>query len=957
MTTRPWREIAIPNTDVIHGTFSEAEFAADLTKVRQGKAPPEYQDPATFFQRTYLTEGMRLLLHSVLQRLVGKGGDPIIQLKTAFGGGKTHSLLTVLHLAQGGDAAYQWPGIKAVLDGVGVASAPKARVVVLDGNALAPGQPIQRGTTTIHTLWGELAWQLGGSEGYAMVAEADRTGTSPGKEHLCALLERYAPIVVLMDESVAFLRQLVARNDLPAGTFAANLSFVQALTESMTATPRTVLLASLPESDSELAGPEGRLALEGLEKYFKRVESIWKPVAPQESFAIVRTRLFQTIGDESSRRQVCEEALELYRHNAEQFPPETQRADYAERLLQAYPIHPEVFDRLYEDWSTLERFQRTRGVLQLMALAIHHLWKSGNQDAFILPGSMDLSDANFRNKAIGYLDAGWEPVVDRDIDGVRSDAAAVDAREARFGAALAGKRVARTIFFGSAPGHVNQGRGAGLDIRHILLGAVQPGQNPSLFRDALRQLSDTLHYLDTDGDRHWFNIRPNLLREMESRKHRFARDEKVLPEIKGRLDRLLAASTGGYTAKHVFQDSGDIPDDDTLRLVVLPLSAHMNSANGQRGHEAAKEILESRGRTAKRIKQNRLIFLAPDSDTVSTLRNQVHTLLAWKSILDDFETDRINLDKVQRKQVRRNADDAEAQVDRSVREAFRWLLVPAKKLSAEGMPGPLVWDNIPLDTSLPSLPEAIATRLRENELLISKWAPFHLERRLRDVYWSKGRHTVGIRELWDHFSQFLYFPRLASIDVLTDAVARGIQTRNHFGYADAESGGEYPGFAFESTAHVMQDGEAVVIERAFAQEIALTKAVLPGSSEESLHAGRLKSGGSTQASSSAEVDETVKPSGVPAPAAITTPTPPSLRRCWTTVDLSESWQKSGMTYAKILDEVVRSLAAKPGALVTIKLDIEIEAAPGQTWDENLLRAIRNNAKSIGLDPSALNFEN
>ncbi|MBK8804081.1 MAG: ATP-binding protein [Fibrobacteres bacterium] len=291
MTTRPWREIAIPNTDVIHGTFSEAEFAADLTKVRQGKAPPEYQDPATFFQRTYLTEGMRLLLHSVLQRLVGKGGDPIIQLKTAFGGGKTHSLLTVLHLAQGGDAAYQWPGIKAVLDGAGVASAPKARVVVLDGNALAPGQPIQRGTTTIHTLWGELAWQLGGSEGYAMVAEADRTGTSPGKEHLCALLERYAPVVVLMDESVAFLRQLVARNDLPAGTFAANLSFVQALTESMTATPRTVLLASLPESDSELAGPEGRLALEGLEKYFKRVESIWKPVAPQESFAIVRTRL------------------------------------------------------------------------------------------------------------------------------------------------------------------------------------------------------------------------------------------------------------------------------------------------------------------------------------------------------------------------------------------------------------------------------------------------------------------------------------------------------------------------------------------------------------------------------------------------------------------------------------------------------------------------------------------
>ena len=204
---KPWREIAIPHTDVLKGTFQQSEFAADITAVHSGKAPAEYQDAKAFFERTYITEGMRLLLTQVAQRLSGKGGEPVIQLQTAFGGGKTHTMLAVLHLASRKCPLSDLPGIPTLIEKAGLMDVPQARVAVIDGTAHAPGQPWKHGRTTIKTLWGELAWQLGGSDGFALVKDADASGTSPGKDVLRQLLETYAPCVVLIDELVAYIRQ------------------------------------------------------------------------------------------------------------------------------------------------------------------------------------------------------------------------------------------------------------------------------------------------------------------------------------------------------------------------------------------------------------------------------------------------------------------------------------------------------------------------------------------------------------------------------------------------------------------------------------------------------------------------------------------------------------------------------------------------------------------------------
>ena len=274
---------------------------------------------------------------------------------------------------------------------------------MLDGTAQRPGQPWKHGKQTIKTLWGELAWQLGGDEGFALVKEADATGTSPGKEVLRTLLEPYAPCVVLMDELVAYIRQFPDGQTLSGGSYDSNLSFVQALTEAAKLVPNAIVLASLPESDIEAGSNRGVAALQALEKTFGRVQALWKPVATEEAFEIVRRRLFEPVRDAKARDPVCRAFADAYVAEGAKLPSETQEARYFDRLVQAYPIHPEVFDRLYEDWTTIEGFQRTRGVLKLMAKVIYRLWKDDNKDLMILPGSLPLYDGSARNELTYYL--------------------------------------------------------------------------------------------------------------------------------------------------------------------------------------------------------------------------------------------------------------------------------------------------------------------------------------------------------------------------------------------------------------------------------------------------------------------------------------------------------------------------------------------------------------------------
>src|SRR6202166_3191583 len=689
---KPWREIAVPHPDVLEGTFLQSEFAADITAVHTGKATPEYQDASAFFQRTFITEGMRLLLISVAQRLNGKGGDPVIQLQTAFGGGKTHTMLAVYHLSTRQCPLKDLPGIPDLLDHAGIMDVPKARVVVLDGTARAPGQAWKDGKQTINTLWGELAWQLGGDEGYALVKDADTTGTSPGKNVLKTLLETYAPCVVLVDELVAYIRQFPNGQTLSGGSYDSNLSFGQALTEAIKLVPNALLLASLPEADLEAGSNRGMTALQALEKTFGRLQPLWKPVATEEAFEIVRRRLFEPVRDASARDAVCRAFADAYVTEGAKLPSETQEARYFNRLVQAYPIHPEVFDRLYEDWTTLQSFQRTRGVLKLMAKVIFRLWKYQNQDLMILPGSLPLYDGNTRNELTYYLAPGWDAVLEKDIDGAGAETTELETKEPRFGAINAACRVARKIFLGSAlSAAVTHERVVrGLDRARVLLGCLQPGQASSTFSDALNRLADRLHYLNSSGDkiqdttRFWFDTRANLRREMEDRKRRF--DEKN--EVRGKMADVLRKLMPGasfFEGSHIFTPHADVPDDGALRLVVFPPEKFYSKQEMRIASEEVLEFLRNHGQKP-RYRGNRLIFIAPDHASLTRVRDCVRTALAWNSIVADVKEKRLNIDGLQEEQAKKELQSAEDVLPRVARECYKWLLCPAQAAPTDPPP-------------------------------------------------------------------------------------------------------------------------------------------------------------------------------------------------------------------------------------------------------------------------------
>ncbi len=940
MQLKAWTEIATPHEDVLRGTFKQAEFAADLSLVHKGQAPKEYQDPVSFFERTFITEGMRLLLDSVVKRLHGGSGDPVMQLQTAFGGGKTHTEMAVYHLARGEQPPNRLRGIPTILDAAGITDIPRTTIAVVDGNRMSPSQPKKRGNIEVRTLWGEIAWQLGGEEAFALLADSDRDGTSPGKEVLSDLFEKFTPALILMDEMVAYLRQFQEGQSYPGGTFESNLSFVQALTEAVSATSSSMLLVALPESDTEIAGIRGQQALTSLEKYFGRIQALWKPVATEEAFEIVRRRLFNEITDMQGVEDVCRSFAQYYREAADDFPAETQEGAYFHRLMASYPIHPEIFDRLYLDWSSMEKFQRTRGVLQLLATVTYRLWTDGSKDPMIMPGSLPLYDNNVKNQAIYYLPQGWDPVIDKDIDGDQALSVQVDTQKPHLGKHQTARRTARTIFLGSAPGARRQGS-RGIDHKHVTLGVAYPGISISVVKDAMRHLLDKLFYLNEDENnaRYWFDVTPTLRREMEERKQKFDDHEEVLPEIKNRLERLL--KKGSFGGIHVFTKSSDLPDDFDVRLCVLPPTAP-HSRTSELAQNAASEILKSRGNTP-RIYQNRLLFLAPDYDTVPRLRDQARTYLAWRSIVQDVSQTRLVLDNLQSRQAEQNSESASNILNRTITECFKWILSPIQHPTRQGGVSKLEWEDLRINTGASNITEEIEKRLTDEEMLLKVWSPIHLDNMLKQWFWKNGVKDIGTLDLWEKMCSYFYLPRLLNSSILQATIANGVSSGEYFGYADGKSVEEYKGLKFNEPCTVVIDRSSVIVELETAktckqaqQEPAPGPA--GGGTEVPGHDAPQGGGGITGPTSPGK-----KPGKTPGP---TQPQAAAKKRFYGTVELDPHTGR--MSFDTIHQEIVSQLTAKPGAQVKLRLDIEAEMPDG--FDENTQRAVRENC-------GTLNFSN
>lgn len=934
---KPWREITVPHRDVLEGTFQQSEFAADITAVHTGKATREYQDAAAFFDRTFITEGMWLLLTQVVQRLAGKGGEPVIQLQTAFGGGKTHTMLAVYHLATRKCPLSELAGIPELIERAGLMDVAQARVAVLDGTAHGPSQPWKHGKQVIKTLWGELAWQLGGGDGFALVKESDVAGTSPGKEVLRDLLAAYAPCVVLIDELVAYIRQFSEGQVLSGGSYDSNLSFIQSLTEAAKLVPSAIMLASLPESDVEAGSQRGVAALRTLEKTFGRVQALWKPVATEEAFEIVRRRLFEPVRDAKTRDSVCRAFVDAYVAEGAKLPAETQERRYFDRLVQAYPIHPEIFDRLYDDWTTIDGFQRTRGVLKLMAKVIYRLWKDDNKDLLILAGSLPLHDGSTRNELTYYLPAGWDAVVERDIDGERAETTELENREPRFGQIGAARRVARTLFLGSAPSSVaTKVSIRGIDRARVLLGCLQPGQTSSVYSDALNRLADRLHYLNSSGDktqdatRFWFDTRANLRREMEDRKRRF--DEKT--EVRGKIGDVLKLGPGNATffdGIHVFTPHGDVPDDTALRMVVLPPEKWYSREESRPAFEAALEWMRNNG-PKPRHRWNRLLFLAADHGSLSRMNDAARVALAWGSIVDDVKEGRLNIDQLQKKQAEKELESAEEVLPRAARECYKWLLCPLQETPTEAKPEV---EAFPVSTTGGSVGKEMERVCVENELVITAWSPIHLRTKLKDLYWKADQPATGALAFWEDTLRYLYLPRLKNREVLAQAIRTGAAAQEFFGTAYGQQDGKFEGFHL-GDGNVQFDDTLLLIEPEAARQYAESQSKPAG--------GFSESGGKPSWPSETPTTEGGVGSGAsekPANGAAAASRPHSFHG---TVEVSAATAK--MRLVQVADEIISVLVSDPNA--TVKVVVEISAEFPDGAKDGVKRAVSENARSLGL---------
>ncbi|RMG75788.1 MAG: ATP-binding protein [Chloroflexi bacterium] len=916
---KPWRLVVRPHPDVEGNRYIQAEFAADLAAVVRGTASLEYSDPKEFFRRTYLTEGLLNLLVTGAKRLSGQGGDPVVQLQTNFGGGKTHSMLAMYHLFSGAIGFSEIPNGEKILERVGnIDDRIEARRAVIVGTDFSATSPRTHAECKTHTLWGELAYQLGGIDAYRLVETADQSGVSPGAETLLKILEQFGPALIIIDELVAYARNLYNIPDrLPAGSFETIMTFMQSLTEAVKRSSDSIMLISMPASDIEIGGEGGKIVLETLENIVGRIESIWKPVTAVESFEIVRRRLFSDQVDYAARDAVINAFFELYRDNKNEFPLGVSEEEYRQRMSNMYPIHPELFARLYEDWSTLDRFQRTRGVLRLMAAVIHHLWEEEDQSLMIMPSSIPLSAGTVRNEVLRYLPEGWPAIIDSDIDGEDSRPYKLDQENPNLQKYRACQRVARTIFMGSAPATGISGRG--LETGRIRLGTVQPGEPIAIFNDALGRMTNQLNYLYNDGSRYWYDTRPTVNRIAQERAQNMAVDLVYGEAIR----RLRAVRYRGdvFAAVHIApQSSGDVPDIPEARVVVLPPEyVHRRTqSDNTKAIEAARDILENRG-NMQRLYRNMLVFIAPDASKAEAWEQSIREYLAWKSIDDEKEA--LNLDAHQQRQVADNLKRNNETVELRLQEAYSWLIVPKQRRSVEnGTVDPIEYESHSISGDANFL-DRVATRVRQDHLIL-QLSPDVLLQEIGDLLWKDGPH-ISIKRLWDYLASYCYLPRLKNQDVFLKTVRDGATRPDPaFGYATMFTNGAYKGLVFgQPSSEIYLDEHAVLVHPEEAKKY--LEKVRPADLEQ-LQARAAAS----EATASSRVVEVAKPRLV--------------TKYYGSVELNP--QRINREISLIVEEIIERLTQLPDTEVKVTLYIEAQKPDG--FDEAMVRTIKENSRTL-----------
>jgi hypothetical protein len=645
-----WFDIITPHADIQEGRLDESIFAADLGDVVSGSAPDDYKDAYLFFQKTYLTQGIKNLLRRVHQTLVEGTGSSVVQIQTPFGGGKTHSLVAVYHYLKNGEKVKSLlPSDVPTLD---------AHVTAISGNHWDVVDGMTSEGITRKTLWGEMAFQLGGKTGYEVFRQTDEERIAPGKDKLRRFLEANQPFVLLFDEILEYInRALDKRLDLreegvSLGT--QTFSFFQELTEAIATIPNGMMIVTLPSSQLEDYSDQTEGSLARLNKIFGRVESIETPVHGEEVYEVIRRRLFQVETMKvAEMRTVVHQYFQTYKNNRDELPNHVRDMEYRDKMEKAYPFHPSVIDLLYEKWSTFATFQRTRGVLRLLANVVEELYQREAPLDMILPGDINLDHPSIRQEFLKHIGQEYEGVVGSDIAGHEAKSQTLD-RENREWKHLA-QRISTAIFYHSFSGDDSE---KGTLLPYIKLATIRHDTIPAMVTEVLTRLSHILWYLNSRGDNYYFSDIPNLNRMIMDKKELFNDSYEM------KLEEVIESEIQNHFRTYLWPSNGDgIPDNRDLKLVVL----HPNDSGDQ-----IPNWLEHKGETFREYK-NTLFFALPDLNAFVTLREEVKKLLALQEIKDEIRRGDSQLPDEKRTEVDRQMHAIQRDFSFNVRRMYHRL--------------------------------------------------------------------------------------------------------------------------------------------------------------------------------------------------------------------------------------------------------------------------------------------
>jgi len=702
-------------------------------------------------------------------------------------------------------------------------------------------------------------------------------------------------------------------------------------------------------SDIEVGGANGQLALERLQNVIRRVADQWRPSSKNESFEIVRRRLFQPADAEALRTiaAVARNFVGFYQSHAALFPRDAAKVsdEYEKRIRVSYPLHPELLDRLYEDWSTLERFQRTRGVLKLVSSIVHELWKSEDASPLILPGNVPLDATTVNTDLTQYLEDQWKPIIDSDIDGPSSMAQRIDLERPSLGQRFVTQRLARAIFMGAAPRVRSTHRG--LDKQYLWLGTAIPGDTPGNFGSALELLAQRSTYFYEEQGHYWFDTQPSVTKTANDYAERLREDpEKVWNEITRRL-RAEERSRDVFDRVHISpESSADIPDLEDVRLVIAHprYSWRKQESRESEAYRWVHDAVGAKG-ASQRIHRNTVVFLLADRNQLEGLEAATRAYLGWKQVQATSES--LNLSVQQRKQADEQVGNFDRVVADRIRGTFIWMVYPVQPEPTQ--PFELEAEKVP-DSGGRSLAERVSYKMRRDDLLVTEFGAAILGSTLRKELGTRWRESgeISVGELWGYFTRYIYMHRLVKREVLDAAIERALTAilveNERFGIAagkDPETG-RYRGLVLppDMNATIQVTDSTLLVDPARAQEQldadrAARETAPPASADshsEGGHVDLVRVASGIGEADRAGVDEVVKTVAA---------------RFFGSVKIDPELYSRDI--GNITREIIDRLA---GAGAHLEITIDIQAVKTEGFNDTEIRTISENARVLKFDPSS-----